>query len=342
MYTKQNKRHSVNKRHIYFPFLILFLIIVSGVVGYMVIEKYTLFEALYMTIITVSTVGYEEVRDLSQDGMIFTMFLIVLSFGVFAYVISAVTKFFMDGDVREYLVYYKANKVLDKMKNHVIVCGYGRNGSQATHDLLEHNESIVIIERKIDVIEKSSNPRLIFIQGDATQDEVLERAHIYKAKALITTFPSDADNLFVVLTARQMNPEMRIISRASDEHSDVKLKRAGASNIIMPDIVGGRRMAKLVSKPDIVDFLDAILLKSGELVNLEEIACSKMNQCFIGKTIGELNIRRISGASLIGLKNADGSFVFNPSPEIRLNSFNKLFALGTPEQIENLKKALEA
>ncbi|GAB4304530.1 MAG: hypothetical protein Kow0068_26250 [Marinilabiliales bacterium] len=187
---------------------------------------------------------------------------------------------------------------------------------------------------------QDEHPNLYYIHGDATQDEVLSEAAIEKAKALITTFPNDADNLFVVLTARQMNPSIKIISRAYDVHSDIKLKRAGATNVIMPDKIGGQRMAKLVSQPDIVEFLEYIMLQDNKDVKIEELSCEKMASCFANKSIRELDIRNISGANIVGLRQAMGNYIINPSPDIILTSEDKLFVLGNSEQLIKLKQIL--
>jgi len=178
------------------------------------------------------------------------------------------------------------------------------------------------------------------IHGNAINDEILKKAMVRTARALITTLPEDANNLMIVLTAREMNPDFTIISRASDDHSDTKLRRAGATNVIMPDIVGGIRMAKLVAQPDIVEFIEKILLMSGDSVRLIEVLANDLDACYINHSIKELRIRKLSGANIVGLKTASGEYVFNPSQDIKISCDDKLFVLGTPEQIEKMKKVL--
>jgi len=332
--------------YLYISALALLLVLVIGVTGFMVIENYSLIEAFYMTMITISTVGFEEVRQLSQGGMIFTSVLIMVSFGVFAYFITNSTKFLVDGEFRQYLKKRKMDKDLKKLKDHVIVCGFGRNGKQAVIDLLLHDEIIIVIEKNPELVENASNAEIlknknfVYVQGDALLEEFLVKAKISEAKALITALPSDADNLFIVLTAREMNSKLLIISRASEEHSDKKLKRAGANNVIMPDKVGGRRMATLVAQPNIVEFVDSILVKNGIDVNLVEISCDELKEEMANKTISELNIRKISGANLIGIKRDDNSYIYNPSTDIRLTSRDKLFVIGSPAQINKLEAIL--
>ncbi|MBN1597953.1 MAG: potassium channel protein [Bacteroidales bacterium] len=333
------KRESLKSAYI--ALSLLFSIIAIGVIGFMVIEGFTFTDAFFMTIITIATVGFREVHPLSPLGMYFTAFLIVFSFGIFAYAVTTFTRYVVDGAIGHY---YKSRKVrtkIQKLKDHVIVCGYGRNGRQAVQELLNHDASIVIIEREEESMGQIiENSKLLYLHGDATRDDVLGTCRIDKAKALITTLPVDADNLFVVLTAREMNPHLKIITRASDEHSDAKLKRAGATNVIMPDRIGGQRMAKLVAQPDVVEFLDFLMLQSLENVALEEIDCINLHSCFEGKSIRELDIRNESGANIIGLKRSDNSFTINPLPEVLLSSTDKIFALGTKNQITRLKKTI--
>jgi voltage-gated potassium channel len=178
------------------------------------------------------------------------------------------------------------------------------------------------------------------VEGDAAEEEVLKAANLASARALITTLPVDADNLFVVLTAKEINPGLKIISRASQDNSDLKLKRAGASSVIMPDKIGGQRMAKLVAQPDIVEFVDYMLLQSVDNVVLEQITCKNIASYYAGKSIRELNIRNVSGANIVGMKRADNSFLINPVPETKLEPTDKLFALGNRNQINHLKQII--
>ena len=264
------KGHQVwegNVRTLSLAIILLFVVIGLGTLGYMQLhEDYSLIDALYMTVITISTVGFKEVHDLSDDGKMFTILLILTSFGIFAYIASAVTRFILDGVFRRNLKDYRVAKRIEKLSDHVIVCGYGRNGRQASLELLEHGEKVVVIDSKESSIDEIRLiPELLFIQGDATLEEVLTQANISKAKALITAIPDDAANVYVCLTARELSPDIRIISRSSKLQSDNKLKRAGANNVIMPDLLGGRQMAKLVAQPDVIEFVGKILLQSIKL-----------------------------------------------------------------------------
>ncbi|NQU53482.1 MAG: potassium channel protein [Bacteroidetes bacterium] len=337
-----NKFQEVSSRTLKIGFGLLFLIVAIGVTGYHYIEELNILDSLYMTIITISTVGFKEVgAPLTDLGKIFTMGMIVSSLGSFAYVGSNMARFVFDGELANYIKTYRVDKKIAKLKNHVIIVGYGRNGEQAALELAEHGVEFVIVDRRDNVISRiHDNPDLLYIRGDATHEDVLEQANIHRAQALIATTPNDADNVFVVLTARSMNPGLTVISRASELESQMKLKRAGATNVIMPERIGGQRMAKLVHQPDVVEFLEYILLQKTKDVSLEELSCKNLAQCFVGKSISELKVREISGANIIGLKISGARYVFNPDPQMILSRNDQLFVLGNPVQIEKLKVAM--
>lgn len=325
-----------NLKHAYFTGALLLSVIVIGTIGYSMLG-FTPSEAIYQTIITMATVGFEEVHQLDNHGMWFTSVLVVVSIGIFFYAVTSFTRYIVEG---VFMNTYKDNKVkrrIEKLSDHVIICGYGRNGKQAAIELSEHHVKVVVVEQATDTVQLlRETPGMLYVEGDATDEEVLKLAHLESAQALITTLPTDADNLFVVLTARELNPNMKIISRASVDNADVKLKRAGASNVIMPDKLGGQSMAKLVAQPDVVEFIELILLQSMESVVLEEISCNKLASCFEGKSLVELDIRNTSGANIIGMKRMDNSYLINPVPETTLSSYDKLFALGSRAQIKQL------
>ncbi|MBI4931046.1 MAG: potassium channel protein [Bacteroidetes bacterium] len=323
---------------LYIPLGILFIIIITGIFGFILIEKYSFIEAFYMTIITVATVGFGEVHPLSDAGRLFTAFLIIMSFGTFAYAITSITRYIADGEFREYFKTKRLTNQLEELENHIIICGYGRNGKQASRVLRNHGQRFVVIEQKEEPVQSMTEkyPHLV-LKGDATQDEILLQSGIKRARALVTTLPVDADNLFIVLSARTLNPKLNIISRASDENSDKKLKIAGADHVIMPDMVGGAHMASLVMKPDVVEFIDYVT-GVGVDINLEEITFEKLPDDLQNKTISELDVRNRSGANIIGFKTPMGEFVINPSPETKLIPNAKLFVLGTSEQINTLRE----
>lgn len=321
-------------------FFMLQVVLLVGLVGYHILG-FTLVEAFYQTVITIATVGFKEVHPLSDAGMIFTAFLIIFSFGIFAYAVTTLTRYIVEGVYRNTLKDSKLKRRIQKLNGHVVICGYGRNGKQAVQELLDHDVPVLIIENNAHIIDSlQDDPQRLYLDGDAVDEEVLLKANIEHARALITTLPTDADNLFVVLTAKEINPDIKIISRASVDHADVKLKRAGATNVIMPDKIGGQRMAKLVAQPDVVEFVDYLLLQSTEDVMLEQISCAEIDTCFGGKTIGELDLRNHSGANIIGIKRENKEYYINPMSDTVLTATDRLFVLGTRNQIDRLKKII--
>jgi voltage-gated potassium channel len=323
---------------IYIGLLLLFTVVALGVSGFSLIEHYNFTEAFFMTIITIATVGFKEVHELSPAGMWFTAFLIIISFGIFAYVVTSFTQFVVDGDFRNYFRTKRMQGKIDKLTDHVIVCGYGRNGKQAVQELLVHKVPAVVIENEPAHIEMlRDTAEILYIDGDATQDEILLQAGLERAHALIATLPNDAHNVFLVLTARELNPNITIISRASEDSSDLKLRRAGADNVIMPDKIGGRRMARLVAQPDVVEFLDFMTLQSPENVMLDEVCLDQITDYLSGRPLRELEKFNETGAKIIGIKQQGRIFMINPLPETVITSRDKLFALGTKKQILQLR-----
>ena len=326
-------------KKLYIAIGLMLAVLIIGVAGYCLLENFTFLDSFFMTIITVATVGYREVNELDDSGKIFTSFLIIFSIGTFTYAISVITRYVIEGEFQTYFKHYKVNKEIQKLKNHVIVCGYGRNGRQACEQLTSGNEVYVAIESNPEIINMMrADGNILFIEGDATNDDVLAEAGLERAKALIAALPSDAANVFVVLTARDKNPTLKIISRASDDASEHKLKRAGANNVIMPDKIGGTHMAALVTKPDVLEFIDHI---TGRInIRLEEILYSSLPESMRNKSIRELEIRNKTGANIIGFKTAEGEYVINPPPETIMMQDAKLFVLGTSEQVLKFKEIL--
>ena len=328
-------------KRLYLSLIAFLSVILVGSIGFVYIEGYSLIEAFYMTVITVSTVGFREVRELSPDGMIFTAILIISSISAFAYSISALTTYFVDGEYRNTFKVARLKKEIDKLENHVIVCGHGRVGEMAVSELRDHDTTVVIVEKDEARCEILKQEGFLVISGDATNDENLEQAGINKAKALIATMPVDAHNLYVILSARVKNEKILLISRASQINSVNKLKVAGADNVIMPDKVGGAHMASLVAMPDVVEFLDHIRIQGGDSINLEEISMDQYPNNMRNSTLGDIIENDRSGVNVVGLKRPNGEYEINPGPETLLDADCKLFVLGTSEQIKSINKMLK-
>ncbi len=322
--------------------LYVLILMVIGTIGYMFIESYSLIDALYMTVITVSTVGFREVKPLTDPGKIFTIFIILSSLGVLAYFLSNLTQslfktqlsFFFGGNLK--------HLKQKKMENHIIVCGYGRNGSQVIDELTAFGEKVIVIDKDHELVVSKMAEPIQFIEGDSTEDQVLLQAGIDKARSLITTLPLDTDNLFVVLTARTLNPDINIISRASSESSEKKLRMAGANSVVMPERVGGAHMATLVAQPDVMEFMEHLNIHGNSPVQLMEIMCSNLPKDLLHKPIKELELREKTGANIIGYKTSAGEYILNPTPETKLYPDAKIFVLGTKEQVNEMQKILNS
>ncbi len=331
-------RFLINSK-IYGAIILVFAVFLSGVLGFKFLSDYTWIDAIYMTVITVATVGYGEVRPLGPAEKMFTSVLILSSVFILGYAFSIITEHIINknniGNLRE----KRVQKKVKSMKNHVVVCGYGRNGNQAVQKLMAYKQPFVIIELNEEIVNRNSEDHLLFIQGNASEDEVLIKAGIKKATTLICALPRDADNLFIVLSARQINPKLKIISRATEESSYQKLKLAGADNVIMPDKIGGDHMASLVVVPDLVEFLDNLSV-SGEhdSINVEQVPFEKI--CTDGKELAimDLDLRKKTGCSIIGYKSAEGEYIVNPEPSMILKKNSKLILIGRPNQIDKLKQ----
>lgn len=318
--------------------LLVISTITIGTLGYILLSGFSFVDALYMTVITVTTVGFGEVQPFTPEEKIFTIFLILSSITVFGYAISSFSEYLVSGRLFEHFKHRKVEKQISRLKGHTIVCGYGRNGKQAILKLKNYNKDFVVVEYDKEMSELLDSEELLNINGDATLDETLLRAGIMNAAYLITALPSDANNLFVVLTASQLNEDCKIISRASNESSYSKLKIAGADNVIMPDKLGGDHMASLVTTPDVIEFVDRLTIEGETTANLEEIYVDDLPKKYIDKTILDLDLRRQTGCTVIGFRNPDRDYIINPEASTVLVKKAHLIVLGRPEQIMKLRE----
>lgn len=304
-----------------------------GIAGFIYIEDYNLVDAFYMTVITIATVGFTEVHPLSDTGRIFTSFFIIFNLGVFALFASVVTSYLFEGELNEIFNNIRAQRKMRKMENHVIICGYGKNGYQAGEELRKNGIPFIVLEKSMQAFLDTfgDDGSLHYIEADATQDESLKAAGIERAKALITTLPRDAENVFVTLSARQLNPNLIIIARAFDNTSERKLIRAGANQVVSPDTIGGTFMANIVTKPRVVEFWDMIS-GTGEL-KLEEFCFDDLKEKFKGKSIKELDIRRQSGTTIVAFKDETKGFSVNPHPDTLIEQDDTIIVMGKEAQI---------
>ncbi|MDN3493563.1 potassium channel family protein [Winogradskyella bathintestinalis] len=321
---------------IYTAIMMLVFLLCVGVLGYRLISGYEWLDAIYMTVITVTTVGFAEVIPLDPTSKIFTICLILTSVVIVGYAISIITDYILSRNNFEDINQRKMQKKIDAMTNHIIICGYGRNGKQAAKKLFAYQKPFVVIERDKAIIDKYQEEDISFVFGNANEDESLFTAGIEKASTLICALPNDADNLFVVLSARQINPSLTIISRASEETSYNKLKLAGANNVILPDRIGGDHMASLVVIPDLVEFIDNLGIVGERNINIEEVKVEQLYNATHEKTIRDLDLRKKTGCTVIGFKDDKGEYIVNPEADTKLVPGSKIIVLGRPEQIQKL------
>ena len=311
-------------------------ILLIGVAGYKMVSGYSWVDAVYMTVITMTTVGFGEVVPLDDQSKIFTIFLILASVLIMGYALSIITEYILSKNNMKELKYKRMQKKIDSFKNHVVVCGYGRNGKQAVRKLLAYKKSFVVIEKDKGMEERLQLDDVPYVIGNANEDEVLMQAGIDRASNFISALPNDADNLFVVLSTRQINKSINIISRASNESSYDKLKFAGANNVILPDKIGGDHMASLVVVPGLMEFIDNLSIVGKSNINIEEVAVEKLLKNQSSKTIKDLDFRKKTGCSIIGYKDENGEYIVNPEADLELAPNSKIIVLGRPEQIEAL------
>ena len=306
-----------------------------GTAGYMTIEGWNLIDSLYMTVITLASVGFKEIHDLSLIGRIFTIFLIVGGVGSVAYALSAGAKIILEGELQEVYGRRRLEKKIRELKDHYIVCGYGRMGKIICRELREKNIRFVIVEKQPDLHQEEEG--LLIFPGDATKDEVLKELGIDKAKGLISVLPTDAENLFVVLSARGLNPGLIIVARAGEEGSEQKLIRAGADKVVSPYHIGGLRIAHTVLKPAVVDFIE-FATKSGNIdLQMEEVSIGE-NSKLVGKTLDESGIGRELGIIIVAIKKPSGEMMFNPTFRSAIKEGDMLIALGEISKLKVLEE----
>lgn len=317
--------------------------ILLGLLGYRLIEGYAFIDAFYMAMITISTVGFTEVQVLSDSGRIFTSIYIFINIGVIAYALAVFSYYVVQGEIFKKMHLNFINASIKKMENHVIVCGYGKYGREISEHLKKHQLPFVIIEQDAAKIEQlqTNGQKMLYIQDDATHDEALLRAGIHQANALVSALPDDSDNLFIVLSARQLNNKINIISRAKDPKSQKKLQMAGANHVVMPEQIGGFYMAAIISKPGAVEFFSFITNEYQSDIAFEELRYENMPISCKGRSLEELHLRRETGINIIGYKAADGHYEVNPTPQTVLKPNSSFIALGSRKQINDLRAYLK-
>lgn len=312
--------------------------ILTGVFGFMFIENYTFLEALYMTVITVSTVGYQVSEPLSDLGKVFVSIYIVLNLGIFAYIVTYIASYVFEGEFKKEFYKYFNYKGIMKLNNHVIVCGYGRNGRRACQELEKQGTPFVVIEHRKDIIDEYINPKVTpLLHGDAGSEEILLKANIEQATHIISTLPDDAQNVFIALTAKELKPDIVVISRLSDPHAEKKLKKAGVDEVVMPDTLGGRHMAHIITKPYIIKFLNMLDGIEGGF-EVEEFYFEQFKDEYHGKSIQDLHVRSHSGANILAVGKRNSGLQVNPDPDTTLKEDWYFIVVGRRASMEQFKE----
>jgi len=308
-----------------------------GTLGYVYLEGWSFLDAMYMTVITLATIGYGETNKLDTTGRVFTIFLILFGMGTVAFAIRNATKMMLEGELQQLFGRKKLEQKIKKLKDHYIVCGFGRMGRLICRELERKPVPFVVIEHDTKDISETDWARYLIMQGDADKDDILIEAGIKRAKGLITVVSTDADNLYIVLSARGINPDLYIVARAGEEGSEQKLLRAGASKVISPYLIGADRMAQAILRPAVVDFIEFATQSENIELQMEEVTIS-LGSSLAGLAINQCGIRQDLGIIIVAIKRAEGKMEFNPSPTAILHEGDCLIALGQPSQLKVLEE----
>jgi len=317
--------------------LVLLLLMSAGTIGFMTIEKWRFLDAFYMTVITLGTVGFKEVHDLSDNGKLFTIMLIIVGVGVLGYLVGSLAQIMFEGQIQRVIGRKKVEKMIEALNGHYIICGFGRIGSLICREFRAKGLSYVVIEKDAEVNESLDEHGFLHMKGDATLDEVLLKAGIKRAKGLVSVVSSDTENVYITLTARGLNPDLFILARSSEDGADIKLKRAGANKVVSPYVIGGSRMAQSILRPNVVDFIEIATGSEHLDLQMEEIAIPP-HSSFAGETLVSSGFRKETGVIIVGIKKSHGEMVFNPHSQAMIEGNDTLIVLGDPEAISKLEE----
>ena len=331
--------HSRLLRRILLIVGLLVVVIVVGTVGFVFIEHYPWFDAFYMTLTTITTVGYGEIRPLSHTGRLFNSFLIVFGVSTIFLASGAMTQTIITFELQDRYGKRRQKRMIEKLHDHFIICGYGRVGRHASQEFLRANVPFLIIDLSEDRVEKAMAAGLLAVVADATSDDSLRHAGIMRARGLISALPSDAENLFVILSARTLNPSLTVVTRASEEEAEEKLRRAGADTVFTPYSMTGRQLADSLLRPHVVEFMDFGRSNIGPEVTMEQV-CVSQGAEITRKTFGQLTELRRSGVIVLAIRKKGGETIFNPPPELEVSGGDFLIVMGERAGLQKLEQIL--
>ena len=322
-----------------YAIILLTAIIAFGTVGYYIFEEMPLFEAFYMTIITISTVGFSEIRPLTVVGRSITLVVIVLGISVGTYTIGIIVRWFVEGELSKIFGRRKLQKQMADLKNHFIICGFGRIGRIICQELYEDKIEFVVIEQNASVIEEIAAEKYLFLEMDATSEEALMAAGILKAKGLVTAVNSDANNVFITLTAKGLRPDIFVLARSSEEKNEAKLNKAGATKVVSPYMIGARRMAHVLKRPTVVDFIDIATMGNRLGLIMEEALIDSKSR-FTGKNLIDSRLRQDFGVIIVAIKKLSGEMIFNPMPLETLEAGDVIVLIGKKDDLKRMNEIL--
>jgi voltage-gated potassium channel len=318
---------------------VLLLVVIAGTLGYRFIEGWSFLDSLYMTITTITTVGYSEVHPLSTAGRIFGIFLILCGVGTAFYILTSLVQYMLEGELGIRIGRQRMEAKIRKLNNHFILCGYGRVGQAIANILREQEAKLVVIDRDKEYINKAQEAGLLTIHGDATKDESLKQAKIDSARGIIIALGDDASNIYTTLTAKELNATLPVVARANNEEAQRKLRQAGADRIVAPEAIGGARMARLALRPQAVEFIETVLFGREKQLLVEEIEASEGSP-LVGSTIKDIE-EQFSGIRILALKEKNGVLIPNPGPHATVSNESSLTAFGTIEQLRSIEECCQ-
>ncbi|HYK34701.1 potassium channel family protein [Alloacidobacterium sp.] len=318
---------------------LLSIIVVVGTTGFVLIESYSWFDAFYMTLTTITTVGYQEIRPLSHAGRIFNSFLIMFGVSAMFLAVGAMTQSIIELELQDRYGKRRKKRMIDHLQDHFIICGFGRVGRNASYELQRANAPFLVIDRNEQRVAKAASAGMLAIVADATHDDCLREAGVLRARGLIAALPSDAENLFIILSAKTLNTKLTVVTRASEEEAGEKLRRAGADTVFTPYAMAGRQLADVLLRPHVVEFMDFARSNIGSGVAMEQVCVSTRTE-FTRKTFGQLLELRKSGVIVLAIRKQGGETTFNPPPEFEISAGDFLIVMGERANLQKLEQIL--